>query len=93
MELLQVRQDKALKVLHEGGDPVVLKELQTATDLVLWAKKVTTCLMGHAMSKLLVQVRHLCLCLVDMRDTDKTLFLNSPMSQSGLFDDTVKRFA
>lgn len=35
MELLQVRQDKALKVLHEGGDPVVLKELQTATDFVL----------------------------------------------------------
>ncbi len=35
MELLQVRQDKALKVLNEGGDPVVLKELQTATDLVL----------------------------------------------------------
>ncbi len=48
---------------------------------------------GRAMSTLVVQERHLWLCLADMRDTDKVRFLNSPVSQTGLFGDAVENFA
>ncbi len=42
MALLQVHQAKALRDLHEGGhDPQVLQELRAATDLALWATKVS----------------------------------------------------
>ncbi len=94
MALLQVYQAKALRDLHEGGhDPQVLQELRAATDLALWATKVTARSVGHAMSTLVVQERHLWLCLADMRDTDKVRFLNSPVSQTGLFGDAVENFA
>lgn len=33
------------------------------------------------------------LCLANMRDADKVQFLNAPVSQTGLFGDTVKSFA
>ncbi len=70
--LLQVHQAKALRDLHEGGhDPQVPQELFATTDLVLRATKVTAWSVGHAMSILMVQERHLWLCLADMRDTDK----------------------
>ncbi len=45
------------------------------------------------MMALVVQERHLWLCLADMRDTDKVRFLNSPVSQTGLFGDAVENFA
>ncbi|KAL0179570.1 hypothetical protein M9458_025012, partial [Cirrhinus mrigala] len=79
MALLQVNQAQALKDLYESGhDPEVLKELRIATDLALHVTKVTA--------------RSL-LCLVDIRETDKTRFLNAPVSQTGLFGDTVENFA
>ncbi len=94
MALLQVHQAKALRDLHEGGhDPQVHHELRAATDLALRATKVTARAVGRAMSTLVVQERHLWLCLADMRDTDKVRFLNSPVSQTGLFDDAVENFA
>ncbi len=40
-----------------------------------------------------VQERHLWLCLADMRETSKTPFLNAPVSQTGLFGNTVENFA
>ncbi len=94
MALLQVHQAKALRDLHEGGhDPQVHHELRAAMDLALRATKVTARAVGRAMSTLLVQERHLWLCLADMRDTDKVRFLNSPVSQTGLFGDAVENFA
>ncbi len=93
MELLQVHQAKALRDLHEGGhDPQVHHKLCAATDLALRATKVTARAVGRAMSTLVVQERHLWLCLADMRDTDKVRFLNSPVSQTGLFGDAVENF-
>ncbi len=66
MALLQVHQAKALRDLHEGGhDPGVLSELRTATDLALRATKVTARSLGRAMSTMVVQERHLWLCLAD----------------------------
>ena len=94
MALLQVHQAKALKNLHEGGhDPQVLQELRIATDLALHATKVTARSVGRAMSTMVVQERHLWLCLADMRESDKLRLLNSPVSQTGLFGGAVENFA
>ncbi len=93
MALLQVHQAKALRDLHEGGhDPGVLSELRTATDLAL-RTKVTARSLGRAMSTMVVQERHLWLCLADMKEVDKARFLNAPVSQTGLFGDAVENFA
>ncbi len=94
MALLQVHQAKALRDLHEGGhDPQVLQELRAATDLALWATKVTAWSVGRVISTLVVQERHLSLCLAELRDNDKVRFLNSPVSQTGLFGYAVENFA
>ncbi len=94
MVLLQVHQAKALRDLHEGGhDPGVLSELRTATDLALRATKVTTQSLGRAMSTMVVQERHLWLCLADMKEVDKARFLNALVSQTGLFGGAVENFA
>lgn len=92
MALLQVHQAKALKDLHEGSrDPGVPQELSAATDLALRAAKVWS--LGRVMSTLVVQKRHLWLCLADMRETEKVRFLNSPGCQTGLFGDTIESCA
>ncbi len=94
MSLLQVHQAKALRDLHEGGhDPEVLSELHTTTDLALRVTKVTARSLGRAMSTMVVQERHLWLCLADMKEADKARFLNAPMSQTSLFGDAVENFA
>ncbi len=94
MALLQVHQAKALRDLHEGGhDLVVLHELRAATDLALRATKVTAQSLGRAMSTLVVQERHLWLCLTDMKEQEKVQFLNAPVSQTGLFGDAVESCA
>ncbi len=91
MVLLQVHQAKALRDLHEGGhDLAVLHELRAATDLTLRATKVTAQSLGRAMSTLVVQERHLWLCLADMKEQEKVKFLNAPVSQTGLFGDAVE---
>ncbi len=92
--LLQVHQAKALRDLHEGGhDLAVLHELRAATDLALRATKVTAQSLGRAMSTLVVQERHLWLCLTDMKEQEKVQFLNAPVSQTGLFGDAVESCA
>ncbi len=45
------------------------------------------------MSPMGVQERHLWLNLVEMKDVDKAHFLDAPISQAGLFGDTVEGFA
>ncbi len=58
---------KALRDMHGGGhDPEVLKELCTAPDTAPRATKVMARSLGRAMSTLVVQERHLWLCLVDI---------------------------
>ncbi len=94
MALLQVHQAKALRDLHEGGhDLAVLHELRAETDLALRATKVTAQSLGRAMSTLVVQERHLWLCLADMKEHEKVQFLNATVSQTGLFGDAVESFA
>ncbi len=71
----------------------MLQELRTATDLALRATKVTARALGQTMSTLVVQEHHLWLTLVDMRESDKHRFLDSPISQAGLFGEAVEDFA
>ncbi len=70
-----------------------MQELRTATDLALRATKVTARALGQTMSTLVVQERHLWLTLADMREADKHRFLDSPISQAGLFGEAVEDFA
>ncbi len=94
MAILQVHQAKALKQVHEGStDPGLMQELRTATDFALRATKVTARSLGKAMSTRVVQERHLWLNLVEMKDVDKARFLDAPISQAGLFGDTIEGFA
>ncbi len=94
MAILQVHQAKALKQVHEGStDPGLMRELRTATDFALRATKVTARSLGKAMSTMVVQEHHLWLNLVEMKDVDKARFLDAPISQAGLFGDTVEGFA
>ncbi len=94
MAILQVHQAKALKQMHEGSsDPGLMQELRTATDFALRATKVTARSLGKAMSTMVVQEHHLWLNLAEMKDVDKARFLDAPISQAGLFGDTVEGFA
>ncbi len=94
MAILQVHQAKAHKQVHEGStDPGLMQELRTATDFALRATKVTARSLGKAMSTMVVQERHLWLNLAEMKDVDKARFLDAPISQGGLFGDTVEGFA
>ncbi len=94
MAILQVHQAKALKQVHEGStDPGLMQELCTATVFALRATKVTARSLGKAMSTMVVQERHLWLNLAEMKDVDKARFLDAPISQGGLFGDTVEGFA
>jgi len=93
MATYQRYQAQALAELHEGGsNPGLLHELRTATDYALRTTKSAACALGKTMSTLVVQERHLWLNLADMRDVDKVRFLDSPISQAGLFGDTVDEF-
>ncbi|KAI2645148.1 ORF V: Enzymatic polyprotein [Labeo rohita] len=91
MATLQVYQAKVLKHLHEkGSDQGAMEELRAATDFALRATKVTARSLGQVMSTIVVQERHLWLTLAQMADVDKSRFLDAPISQSGLFGDTVE---
>ncbi|XP_067255486.1 uncharacterized protein [Chanodichthys erythropterus] len=88
MATLQVYQAKVLKSLHEAGaDQAALQEARTAIDLALRATKVTAHSIDQVMSTLVV---HLWLNLADVRESDRTQLLNSPVSQAGLFGDVVE---
>ncbi|KAI2659451.1 ORF V: Enzymatic polyprotein [Labeo rohita] len=94
MATLQVYQAKVLKHLHErGSDQGAMEELRAATDFALRATKVTARSLGQVMSTIVVQERHLWLTLAQMADVDKSRFLDAPISQGGLFGDTVEDFA
>lgn len=94
MALLQVYQVKSLKDLHKGNsDPGLMHGCGPATDLTLWASKITVLSLGQTMSTLVVQEHHLWLNLVDMRETKMYQFVYYPISQAGLFGNAVENFA
>ncbi|KAI2652818.1 ORF V: Enzymatic polyprotein [Labeo rohita] len=70
-----------------------MEELRAATVFALRATKVMARSLGQVMSTIVVQERHLWLTLAQMADVDKSRFLDAPISQGGLFGDTVEDFA
>ncbi len=77
--------------MHKGStNPRLKQELRSATDLALWATEVTAQSLGKAMSTLVVQECHLWLSLAERSDVDKVSFLDTLVSQAGLFGDTVE---
>lgn len=90
MAVLQVFQANLLQQMDEAGpNPEALSDLRSATDLALRATKITAQAIGRAMAVLTVSERHLWLTLTDMKDADRSSFLDSP---SGLFGPSVKGF-
>ncbi|MGL5830224.1 MAG: hypothetical protein ACRC0L_11735, partial [Angustibacter sp.] len=63
------------------------------TDFALRTTKVTARSLGQVLSTMVVQERHRWLNLAQRADVDKVRFLNAPVSQVGLFGDTVEDFA
>ncbi len=91
MAVLQVFQAKLLQSL-EGGSvaPDAVNDLRAATDIALMATKRAAQAIGRAMGFMVVQQRHLWLTLADLRDADRKVLLNAPISSSGLFGDAVE---
>ena len=94
MATLQAFQAKLLRSLDESGPfPDTLKDLRSASDLALRATKTTAQALGRSMASLIVLERHLWLNLTEIKDADRTAFLDSPISTSGLFGPSVNGFA
>ncbi|XP_073782045.1 uncharacterized protein [Danio rerio] len=93
MATYQRYQAEKLAKMQEGGSPPGLQhELRMATDYALKTTKLAVSALGKTMSTLVVQKCHLWLSLADMSNVDKARFLNAPISQAGLFGDTVGEF-
>ncbi len=91
MAVLQVFQAKLLQTT-EGGvlTPEATKDLRAATDFALMATKRAAQSVGKAMGFMVVLQRHLWLNLADLKDADRKVLLNAPISPSGLFGDAVE---
>ncbi len=91
MGVLQAYQAELLKELDEGEGltPEAVKELRRATDLALRATKNTARAVGRSMAGLVSVERHLWLTLTDIKEMDKTILLDAPISKDGLFGDSV----
>lgn len=75
-----------------SSEPGLMQKLRTATDLALRVTKVTVRALGQTMFTLEVQ-EWLWLNLTEMKEANKVRFLKVPISQDGLFGDTVLEFA
>ncbi len=73
----------------EGGalSPDAVNGLHDATDFALMATKYTAQAIGKDNGFLVVLQRHLLLCL---KDADRKVLLNAPVTPSGLFGDAVE---
>ncbi|ROL45554.1 hypothetical protein DPX16_17670 [Anabarilius grahami] len=93
MAILQVFQAKLLRALDESGfDAPAFRDLRSTTDLALRATKATAQAIGQSMASLVVLERHLLLNLTEIKDTDKTAFLDAPVSPLGFFGPAVEGF-
>ncbi len=66
------------------------KDLRTATDFALMATKRVAQAVGKAMGFMVVLQRHLWLNLADLKEADRKVLLNAPVTPSGLFGDAVE---
>ncbi len=87
----QAYQADVLKDMDEGTGltPEAVKELHRATDLALRATKHTARAVGRSMAGSVDAERHFWLILTEIREKEKVLLLDAPISQSGLFGEAV----
>lgn len=67
----------------------VINELRQSADLTLRATRETAKSIGRSMAALVATERHLWLSQTSMKEKDKTLLLNAPVSPAGLFGDAL----
>ncbi|XP_056606774.1 uncharacterized protein LOC130424837 [Triplophysa dalaica] len=85
LAILQVRQARALRGLHEGkADPGIMQDLRATADSALRATKAAARALGRTMSTVVVQERHPRLYLVQKSDSKEVRFLDALISQGGL---------
>ncbi len=63
---------------------------KTATDFTLMATKRAAQAVGKAMGFMVVLQRHLWLNLADLKEAERKVLLNAPVTPSGLFGDAVE---
>ncbi len=92
MAILQAYQADVLKEMDEGTGltPEAVKELHRATDLALRATKHTARAVGRSMAGSVAAERHLWLNLTEIREKVNVFLLDAPISESGLFGETVR---
>lgn len=91
MGLLQAYQADLLGDIKEGEviDIDLLNELKAAADLTLRATKETAQAVGRSMGALVATERHLWLNLSGIKEKDKSVLLDAPLSDQGLFGNAV----
>ncbi len=67
-----------------------MKDLRAATDFALMATKQAAQAVGKAMGFMIILQRHLWLNLADLKDADRKVLLNTPVTPSGLLSDAVE---
>ena len=93
MATLQIFQGDLLRKLDEmGPDAICLADLRSASDLTLRATKAAAQAMGRCMASATVAERHLWLTLTEMADSERTAFLDAPLSSAGLFGSSLSEF-
>ncbi len=86
MAVLQVFQAKLLQAAEGGAlTDEATKDLRAATDFALATKRA-----AQAMGFMVVLQRHLWLNLADLKEADRKVLLNAPVTPSGLFGDAVE---
>ncbi len=91
MAVLQVFQAKVLQAAEGRAlTAEATKDLRTATDFALMATKRVAQAVGKAMGFMVVLQRHLWLNLAALKEADRKVLLNAPVTPSGLFGDAVE---
>ncbi len=91
MAVLQVFQAKILQAAEGGAlTAEATKDLRAATDFALMVTKRAAQAVGKAMGFMVVLQRHLMLNLADLKEADRKVLLNAPVTPSGLFGDAVE---
>lgn len=68
----------------------LIRDLRAAMDPTLMATKCSAQAIGRSMGFMVVLNRYLWLTLADLKDADRKMLLNAPVTPSGLFGDAVE---
>lgn len=64
--------------------------MRMATDFILMVTKRAAQAVGKAMGFMVILQRHLCLNLADLKEANRKVLLNAPVTPSVLFSDAVE---